>query len=136
MGQAPEQTLEQFDIGSKKLAKLGTVFVSLAGGEPLLRPDVVEIARLVSRYHVTFLTTNGWDMTPELARDLYRAKLWGVSISLDYADPARHDRRRGKPGRRAGSGVNWRSGRLRPGRRRRRCAICGPAPDGPGSAST
>ncbi len=98
MGEAPEQTLEQFDIGSRKLAKLGTMFVSLAGGEPLLRPDVVDVARLVARYHVAFLTTNGWEMTPDLARDLYRAKLWGVSISLDYADPAKHDRRRGKPG--------------------------------------
>jgi len=98
MGHAPEQTLEQFDVGSRKLAKLGSIFVSLAGGEPLLRKDIVEIARLVSRYHVAFLTTNGWEMTPELARDLYRAKLWGVSVSLDYADPDRHDRRRGMPG--------------------------------------
>ncbi len=98
MGQAPEQTLEQFDIGSRKLAKLGTLFVSLAGGEPLLRNDIVDVARIVSRQHVAFMTTNGYEMTPDLARDLYKAKLWGVSVSIDYADASTHDRRRGTPG--------------------------------------
>lgn len=98
MGELPEQTLEQFDVGSRKLAKLGTMFISLAGGEPLLRDDIVEVARIVSRQHVCFMTTNGWGLTPDLARDLFAAKLWGVSVSLDYADPAMHDRRRGMPG--------------------------------------
>jgi MoaA/NifB/PqqE/SkfB family radical SAM enzyme len=98
MGDMPEQTLEQFEVGSRKLAKLGTMFISLAGGEPLLRDDIVELARLVCRQHVCFMTTNGWGMTPDLARDLFAAKLWGVSLSLDYADAATHDRRRGMPG--------------------------------------
>ncbi len=98
MGDMPKQTLEQFEVGSRKLAKLGSMFISLAGGEPLLRDDIVEVARLVSRYHVAFMTTNGWYVTPDIARDLFASQLWGVSVSLDYVDADKHDRKRGKPG--------------------------------------
>ncbi|MFQ5806882.1 MAG: radical SAM/SPASM domain-containing protein [Phycisphaerae bacterium] len=98
MGDAPEMTLEQFQNGAEKLSELGTLLVSLAGGEPLIRPDIVDIVRAVGRYHFTFLTTNGWFVTKELAEELFGAGLWGVSISLDYADPERHDRKRGRPG--------------------------------------
>ncbi len=98
MGDLPEQTLEQYDIGSRKLAKLGSMFISLAGGEPLLRDDIVAVSRLIARYHVTFMTTNGWLLTPDWARDLFASGLWGVSVSLDYADPALHDKRRGRKG--------------------------------------
>jgi MoaA/NifB/PqqE/SkfB family radical SAM enzyme len=63
-----------------------------------VRPDIVELVDAVARWHFPFITTNGWFSTPELAADLFAAGLWGVSVSLDYADPARHDRRRGMPG--------------------------------------
>jgi MoaA/NifB/PqqE/SkfB family radical SAM enzyme len=98
MGDAPEMTVEQFRRGSQKLSELGALLVSLAGGEPLIRPDIVEIAHAVGEYHFTFLTTNGWFVTRELAEELFAAGLWGVSISIDYADAERHDQRRGMPG--------------------------------------
>jgi len=98
LGELPEQTLEQFVEGSGKLGKLGTLFISLAGGEPLLRPDIVDIVRTVARFHFPFVTTNGWLVTPELANDLFEAGLWGASVSLDYADAAKHDKRRGMKG--------------------------------------
>ncbi len=97
-GKLPEQTVEQFAYGSGQLARVGSIFVSLAGGEPLLRNDIVDIVRAVARFHLPFITTNGYLLTPELAEDLYEAGLWGVSISLDYADAERHDRRRGVKG--------------------------------------
>jgi MoaA/NifB/PqqE/SkfB family radical SAM enzyme len=84
--------------GSQKLAGMGTLLISLAGGEPLLRSDIPEIVAAVGRYHFPFLTTNGWLVTPEVARDIMRAGCWGVSVSIDYADPARHDARRGVAG--------------------------------------
>ena len=98
MGELPEQTLEQFEEGSQKLAQLGSMFISLAGGEPLIREDIVDIVRATARYHLPFLTTHGWYATPELARQIYEAGLWGVSVSIDYADPEKHDKARGQKG--------------------------------------
>ncbi len=91
----PEQTLEQFEYGARQLARVGSMFISLAGGEPLLRDDIVDIAKIINQWHLGFITTNGYLMTPELANDLYAAGLWGVSVSIDYADPTKHNRRRG-----------------------------------------
>jgi MoaA/NifB/PqqE/SkfB family radical SAM enzyme len=98
MGGQPEQTVDDFAAGSRKLAQMGSMFVSLAGGEPLLRPDLPQIAREVARHHLPFVTTSGWLATPELAEELFDAGLWGVSVSIDYADPQRHDKSRGVPG--------------------------------------
>jgi MoaA/NifB/PqqE/SkfB family radical SAM enzyme len=77
---------------------MGSLLISLAGGEPTLRTDLVDIVRIVAAEHIPFITTKGYLVTAELARDLWAAGLWGVSISLDYADPARHDAQRGVRG--------------------------------------
>ncbi|MBN2581454.1 MAG: radical SAM protein [Planctomycetes bacterium] len=93
-----ELTTDQFREASERLAQLGTVFISLAGGEPLVRDDIVEIVEAIGRYHFPFITTNGWKMTEPLARELFAAGCWGVSVSLDYCDAARHDAQRGREG--------------------------------------
>jgi len=93
-----ELTVAEFALGARKLARQGSMLVSLGGGEPLLHRDIVEVVGELARYHFVFLTTNGWLVTPELARRLFQAGLWGVSVSLDYADPVLHDRRRGRTG--------------------------------------
>jgi MoaA/NifB/PqqE/SkfB family radical SAM enzyme len=95
---AAEPPASTYADGARKLAKIGSLLVSLAGGEPLLRTDLPEIVRAVGEYHFPFITTNGWLATPESARELMRAGLWGVSVSIDYADAARHDHRRGVVG--------------------------------------
>ncbi len=98
MGDQPESTVADFQAGSRKLADLGALLISLAGGEPLIRPDLVDIVAAVAEWHFPFVTTNGWFSTPELAADLFDAGLWGTSISIDYPDAERHDCRRGTPG--------------------------------------
>ena len=98
MGDRPESSIEDFRRGSRKLARLGSLLISLAGGEPLVRPDIVEIVAAVGEWHFPFITTNGWFVNQGLAEDLLAAGLWGVSVSIDYADAERHDRRRGMPG--------------------------------------
>ena len=98
MRKAPEPSVADYATGAKKLASFGSMLISLAGGEPLLRDDLAEIARAVAEFHLPFVTTNGWLVTERVARDLMEAGIWGVSVSIDYADPARHDKARGKDG--------------------------------------
>ena len=98
LGLRPEPSVRQFAEGAGKLATYGTMLVSLAGGEPLLRTDLPQIVAAVGEYHFPFVTTNGWFVTPQVARDLMRAGAWGVSVSIDYATPAPHDAARGMDG--------------------------------------
>lgn len=98
MGRADEPPPAAYAEGARKLATFGSLLLSLAGGEPLLRTDLPEIVAAVGEHHFPFVTTNGWFVTPEVARDLMRAGAWGVSVSIDYASPDRHDARRGIDG--------------------------------------
>lgn len=109
LGDHPEPSPAEYADAARKLAGLGTLMVSLAGGEPFLRHDVPELIEVIGRYHFPFVTTNGWFVTPELARQVMRAGCWGASVSIDYADPARHDDRRGQPGawEQAWRAVEW-----------------------------
>jgi MoaA/NifB/PqqE/SkfB family radical SAM enzyme len=99
-GVAPklELSLDDFRRLAAQLDELGTLFISVEGGEPLVRKDIIEILRLLSRRHVTCLYTNGWFVTPELARQVFDAGVTQVGVSIDYADADRHDRRRGLAG--------------------------------------
>jgi MoaA/NifB/PqqE/SkfB family radical SAM enzyme len=93
-----EMTVADFETISAKLAEAGSMIVSIEGGEPLLRADIADIVRAFARYHHPILFTNGWRVTPAVANNLWRAGLSEVGVSLDYADPARHDAHRGEPG--------------------------------------
>lgn len=71
---------------------LGFKHFRVTGGEPLLRPDAVElIGRIVHHpgVHSVQLTTNGTRL-PLLAKDLFAAGLRRVNISLDSLDPDRY----------------------------------------------
>jgi MoaA/NifB/PqqE/SkfB family radical SAM enzyme len=95
---AEELSVREFQRGAANLARCGSMLINLAGGEPLLRQDLAEIVEALARRHFPFLTTNGWRTDAGRARDLWEAGLWGVSVSLDYADARRHDQQRGRPG--------------------------------------
>ena len=93
-----ELTVEQFRQGSRNLSRMGASLVSLAGGEPLVRNDIVDIVAAIGDYHFPFITTNGWNADEHLAREIFAAGCWGVSISLDYAAADLHDGQRGREG--------------------------------------
>ncbi len=99
-GVKPEEelSLDDFRGLEEDLAGLGRFLVSLEGGEPFVRPDLVEIVRVFARRHVPVLYTNGWYVTPENARALFEADLVQVGVSIDYAVAARHDAKRGLAG--------------------------------------
>jgi len=93
-----ELSAADFARGARNLARTGSMLISLAGGEPMLRRDLADVVAAVARWHFPLLTTNGWRIAPERARRLWDAGLWGASISIDYPDAARHDAQRGVRG--------------------------------------
>lgn len=77
---------------------LGVSVLNFVGGEPLLRKDLPELVSAVNRdLTTTIVFTNGSALTAR-ARELRRAGLDSVYVSLDSADSAEHDRFRGMPG--------------------------------------
>ena len=95
---AEELTVADYQKLAAELADAGTFLVSVEGGEPTLRPDLVEIVRAFGVRHLPVLYTNGWHVTPELARSLFDAGLTQVGVSIDFSDPIRHDAKRGLAG--------------------------------------
>ncbi|MFI5379299.1 MAG: radical SAM/SPASM domain-containing protein [Tepidisphaerales bacterium] len=94
-----EMSLADVRVIGRKLNQFGTLIVSLAGGEPLIREDLCEIIRILNDAgHFPILITNGWYVNETLARDLSQAGLQEISVSVDYADAARHDKQRGLDG--------------------------------------
>ncbi len=74
--------------------------VQVSGGEPLMRPDVVEIIRNIksdSGLPYTILVSNWSLMTEALYVELHEAGVDQFSVSLDFPDD-RHDVFRGHPG--------------------------------------
>jgi MoaA/NifB/PqqE/SkfB family radical SAM enzyme len=81
-----------------QLSRLGSLMVSLTGGEPFLRSDLPDVVRLLAGRHFPFLTTHGWLVTPARARAVWSAGLEAASVRLDHADAEAHDRAAGLPG--------------------------------------
>jgi len=81
------------------LAAFRVPAVLFSGGEPLIRPDILELVAYARGLglHVV-LSSNGTLITPEIARRLVELKLAYVGISLDSATPETHDRFRGVSG--------------------------------------
>lgn len=76
----------------KTAARVGVRYLKFTGGEPLLRPDVVEIVRATSSwFEDASLVTNGRRLEM-LAKPLKLAGLTRVNVSLHTLDPARYER--------------------------------------------
>ncbi len=75
--------------------------VQISGGEPLMRPDIVEIVRNIKSsgngLPYTILVSNWSEMTEDLYLQLHDAGVDQFSVSLDFPD-RRHDDFRGYPG--------------------------------------
>lgn len=75
----------------------------LSGGEPLLRPDVFEIAAYGTGLGLRMcLATNGSLVTEETCRNIKEAGIKMVSLSLDGSTAQVHDNFRNQPGAFAG----------------------------------
>lgn len=70
----------------ERIVGLGARKIRLTGGEPLLRPGIVDLVRRIAQFDVDLaLTTNG-SLLPRLAEPLAAAGLRRVTVSLDSLD--------------------------------------------------
>ncbi len=82
----------------RELADFGVPTVLFSGGEPLMRPDLFELATLAGELGMrTVLSTNGTFIEDATAQKIAAARFAYVGVSLD-AIGAAHDKLRGKKG--------------------------------------
>ncbi len=75
-----------------QIAAVGNPILILSGGEPLIRPDILEIARHARRRDLTVsLATNGTLVTSRLAREIRDAGIARCAVSLDGSRAETHD---------------------------------------------
>ncbi|MCA1902310.1 MAG: radical SAM protein [Candidatus Hydrogenedens sp.] len=89
--------------------KLGTMIISISGGEPLLRKDLEEIIACADKNNIsTHLCTNGTLIDKSRAQSLKEAGVKTISFSLDSASEEVHDSIRGKGQfKRTMEGILW-----------------------------
>ena len=79
-----------------EMRTLGTEMLILTGGEPLLRKDIYHLAEAASSMGMwVVMGTNGVLVTRAVARKMIECGVKGVGISIDSADPDRHNAFRG-----------------------------------------
>lgn len=91
-------TEEAMDVVDQ-MAEVGTPMVIFSGGEPLVRPDLFDVAAYAGSKGIKLvLSSNGTLITREIARRLKDLGFYYVGISLDSASPDFHDEFRGVRG--------------------------------------
>ncbi len=94
-----ELSLEEIERLAGVLARMGTVFLVITGGEPLLRPDLPEITRIFTDNKIAVrLQTNGIGISAAKIRALTEAGLRDVTVSLESLSPQRQDFITGRDG--------------------------------------
>ncbi len=73
--------------------------IVLTGGEPLLRPDIEELAAHASGLGLmVVIGSNGITLSAKKVKSLKQAGVAGIGLSIDSLDPQRHDDFRGRRG--------------------------------------
>ena len=82
-----------------EIAEAGKPIIILTGGEPLLRPDIFDIAAHGDHLGLRMvMAPNGTLITPEIAKKMAASGIRRISVSLDAATREKHDAFRGVPG--------------------------------------
>jgi len=81
------------------LAAKQVPFINFGGGEPLVRDDLCELTAYATAQGLNVsMNSNGWLLDGSAALRLREAGFRSVGISIDSADPDRHDDFRNMPG--------------------------------------
>lgn len=98
-GSQREMDTDEIEKILSQAVEMGIPKVDYFGGEPLIRKDIVELVRRGSRKGLYIsITTNGYLLTKELTRDLKKAGISCINVSLDSVSEEEHDRLRKLPG--------------------------------------
>ena len=90
---------EEARVLISQLAEAGVLSLTLTGGEPMMRRDLVELIAFAKEQGlITELITNGLLLSERRARDLVESKLDTVYISIDAANAKLNDQLRGLSG--------------------------------------
>lgn len=100
---ANSQKFNLNELTTKDLLKLidqmrntGTFFLSIGGGEPLIRNDIFHIIEYARKNFIAVsITTNGLLINKEKAKEFNKLNLNTITVSIDGLEKA-HDRIRGK----------------------------------------
>lgn len=81
----------------RSLPETGRPILVFSGGEPLMRPDLFDLAQAATDINIPIaLATNGTPITEQIARQIKDVGFKRVSISFDGPDAPTHDQFRGK----------------------------------------
>lgn len=81
-----------------KLAEAKILTLSLSGGEPFMRPDILQLLRYISRTNMRVdIATNGVMLDENILMGLKELPVFQVQVSIDGMNDA-HDRFRGRKG--------------------------------------
>ncbi len=82
-----------------EILKAGNPILILTGGEPLVRPDFLQIAKYaVDKGLKVVMGTNGTLVTREMATEMKKVPVSRLAISIDFPTPDLQDEFRGKKG--------------------------------------
>jgi radical SAM protein len=95
-----ELTTEEGRRVVRQISEMGTPLVVFSGGDPVNRPDLLELIRCAKESGLRAATIPAATdaLTEELVRGLKSAELDQMALSLDFPDAERHDAFRGVPG--------------------------------------
>lgn len=80
----------------EEIAKAGFKIMIFSGGEPLMRPDILELIAYASHLKLRpVIGSNGTLIDEEFAKQLKQAGTMGIGISLDSMDAIKHNQFRG-----------------------------------------
>ncbi len=95
----PDFSLDQAKAVIDDIASYASPVLVLSGGEPLLRPDVFDIASYGTQKGLRMcLATNGTLVTSETCRNIKESGIKMVSMSIDGSNAATHDNFRNQEG--------------------------------------
>ncbi|MBF0378182.1 MAG: heme b synthase [Desulfamplus sp.] len=82
-----------------QIREVGQPIIILTGGEPLLRPDIFEIAEYGTKIGLRMvMALNGTMITQEVAKKMKESGIKRISVSLDGSTKESHDKFRGVDG--------------------------------------